>query len=334
MSKTYAVFPGLEALQQASRTRRWLDFPLVRETLDRASRQLAQITGETESLYRFLADNPRPYRADMERLFVAHTAIQVGIAAEVMEREQIDGLASCSMGDTARNVVNGATTLSQAVEIIWFTVKNRHLSPEGELSSVRPVSGDFSDEQIDWLDQTGVSVSLWSDRYAALSGTVEEIADISSRARSRGMKVRTLYPFPFHSRLMMPIAAVMREFTGTWHVNDPEIPSYSSILLRHIETPEDLKLEALDGAASPVRWMDAVRSMQADHGVTRLVNIGPTDTITAWITQSRRVSGVGFVDAWDICEPTEGSQAGEDEVADAAANDAGRGEAIDAAASR
>ncbi|HHZ09091.1 MAG TPA: ACP S-malonyltransferase [Rhizobiales bacterium] len=297
---TYAVYPGLEALQQASRTRRWLRLSEVSETLDEVSSYLSESTGRKEDIAGFLRENARPHRADMDRLFVAHTGIQVGISRAVMKRTRIDGLAGCSMGDLARGAVSGSATLRQMIGIVWHLAQYRHLSPPGELASVRPAEGIFDAAQLGWLRGTRLSLSLWSERYGALAGPSEAIAALKPRGRELGLKINQLYPYPFHSELMRPVAESVRGLVHGWDIRPPAVPVFSSIFLKHLVSADEMREEALAGASNPVHWFETVRSLRGE-GVTRIVNIGPTDTITSWIPQSAEFSDVEVVDAWDLC---------------------------------
>lgn len=299
--KTYAVYPGLEALQQASRTRRWLDLPEVADTLDEVSSYLAEATGKTEDIAGFLREHARPHRADMDRLFIAHTGMQVGISRAVMNRTRIDGLAGCSMGDLARGAVSGSATLQQMIGIVWHLAQFRHLSPPGELASVRPSEGIFGARQLEWLNESGLSLSLWSERYGALAGSSEAIEALKPRGRELGLKINQLYPYPFHSELMRPVAESVRALVRGWEIRPPAIPVYSSIFLKHLTTADEMREEALAGASNPVHWFETIRNLRNEFGVTRIVNIGPTDTITAWIPQSAEFSDIEVIDAWDLC---------------------------------
>ena len=299
--KTYAVYPGLEALKQASRTRRWLELTDVVETLDEVSSYLSEATGKKEDIAAFLREHARPHRADMDRLFIAHTAMQVGISRAVMKQTRVDGLAGCSMGDLARAAVSEATTLRQMIGIVWHLAQFRHLSPPGELASVRPVVGIFSAQQLQWLKGAGLSLSLWSERYGALAASSEAIEALKVRGRELGLKISQLYPYPFHSELMRPVAESIRALVQGWDIRPPAIPVYSSVFLRPIATADDVREEALAGASNPVHWFESIRNLRIVFGVTRIIYIGPTDTITAWIPQSAEFSDLDVVDAWDLC---------------------------------
>lgn len=299
--KSYAVFPGLEALFQASKTRRWLDLPQVAQTVREVSDYLSELTGEPEDISRFLMENARPHRADMDRMFVAHTAIQFGIARQVWDKLTIDGVVGCSVGDLARLAVSQVITLRETIDLVWFCALHRRLCPEGRMANVRPKEGCFSPAQLDWLNKTGISVSVWSDRHAAISGTNAEVDAIITQSSAHGLKIRTLYDYPFHSMAMAPVAQEIQRNVGRWHPEHAVLPVYSSVYLKHISTPQEMTEEALAGACCPVQWKRAVEKLADEHSVTHLVNIGPSDTLTAWIAESEIHANITVVDAWDLC---------------------------------
>lgn len=298
--RTYAVFPGLEALQQASKTRRWLGVREVADTMREVSAHLGKATGEKEDIAAFLTVNARPHRADMDRLFIAHTAVQVGISRAVMSRMPIDGLAGCSMGDLARGAVSGSATLTQMIDIVWHLARYRHLSPPGELATVRPLEGTFTEEQLQWIRNRGISVSLWSDRYGAFAGACDAIEALRPEAKALRLKINHMYPYPFHSDLMRPVAQSIRSLVEGWSIKPPAIPVYSSVFLKHLLTADDMREEALAGASNPVHWFETIRNLKS-KGVSRLVNIGPTDTITSWIPKSEEFGDITVIDAWELC---------------------------------
>lgn len=300
-AKTYAVFPGLEALFQASKTRRWLNLEPIRHTLREFSDALENITGRDEDLERFLRDNPRPHRADMDRMFVGHTGIQVGIAKMARRMVRVDGLVGCSVGDVARMAVSEVISLKETVDLIWLCTHHRRLCPPGRMANVRPLEGRFTTAQIAWLEATGISFSQWSDRHAAIAGTLAETDRIMAVAAEHDLKIRRLYDYPFHSEAMLPLMRENASIVARWHPARPSLPVFSSVFLRHIADPEETIQEGLAGACRPVKWKQSVETLTREHGVTRFLNIGPSDTLIGWIAESPDHPELAIIDAWDIC---------------------------------
>ncbi|MCB1386913.1 MAG: ACP S-malonyltransferase [Nitratireductor sp.] len=301
--RTFWLFPGLEALFQASRTRRWLDDPVVADTLAEVSAILSGLTGEAEDLGRFLSENARPHLADMDRMFVAHTGIQAGIARSLGRRETPDGYVGCSVGDLARIAVSGVLPLSETIDLVWFCTRQRKQCPPGIMSNVRPAEGRFSAAQLAFAANAGISFSHWSDRHAAVSGSGEAVAAFAEAAKAHGLKTRQLYAYPFHSTAMLPLAHQMAANTGRWHPSPPCLPVYSTVELAFIQSVEETVSEALAGACRPVRWKQALDDLAHHHGMTRLVNIGPSDTLTGWIADNADYRDLEVLEAWDLCDP-------------------------------
>jgi len=196
--------------------------------------------------------------------------------------------------------VSGALGLRETIDLVWFCANQRHLSPKGRMANVRPVEGRFTQVQLDWLDETGLPVSLWSDRHAAIAGTIDETDKVMAVARQAGLKIRHIYDYPFHSPVMLPMAEKIAAHAGRWPVQEPKLPVFSSVRVCHIREPAELRMEALAGACEPVHWKKSVDTLIREHGVERFVNIGPTDTLTSWIETSEAHQQVEVVEAWDI----------------------------------
>ncbi len=303
---TYAVFPGLEALMQASKSRRWLGHREVARTLEEVSGYLAQLTGQSEDISRFINDNHRPHLTDLDRMFIGHVAIQVGIAREVFDEIQVDGLVGCSIGDLARLHLSGALTLPETVDLAWYCAMHRRQCPPGRMANVRPLEGRFTDDQLDWLASTGISLSLWSDRHAALAASDTEIDAVVAPAAGYGLKIRKVYDYPFHSSAMLPLAERILADSARWDVRPAHTSVFSSVWLRALSSPEETAREALAGATQPVLWKETIDRLHREHGVSRLLNIGPSDTVTAWIADSPEHGNLTVVEAWDLtrCDVT------------------------------
>jgi malonyl CoA-acyl carrier protein transacylase len=299
--KTYAIFPGLDALFVATQTRRWLTDSHVVAALDETSAILAGLTGREESLVGFLRDNQRPHLADFDRTLVALTAVQVGIARAVRQHLPFDGLTGCSHGDAARLVIAESVSLQHVVELLWLFAEMRLRCPQGSTAFIRAAEGDLTVEQLDWLGSAPITLSQWSSRHATAAGTDEAMAALREPARALGIKIRPVLPYPVHSPVMAPAVAEVYSQAYRWQVNPARVPLFSSIYVRPISSPAEIMEEAAAGAVSAVRWMETLVSLANDHGVTRFVNIGPSNTLTGWVLESDSVSHVTMVDAWDVC---------------------------------
>jgi acyl transferase domain-containing protein len=299
-NKTYAVFPGLDALWQEARTRKWLETSNVREFLDHASNYAFKITGQEYRIENFLREHSPRQVANLDHLFLAHASLQFAIYKHVRHLHRIDGLVDCSAGYLARLAASESLGYEEAIALTWLQAKSRHLAPKGILANVRPAQGEFTIDQIEWLKSKFESVSIWSNRHAAVPGTSDKIAESVAEATAQNLKIRKMYPYPFHSKAMIPAAEFMRAETANWELKQPTLPVYSSVWLRHISDPEDIREESLAIAYSPVLWLDSLNDLATNYGVTHLLNIGPSNTLTGWINESVLSSQLKVIDTLDL----------------------------------
>lgn len=299
-NKTYAVFPGLDALWQEARTRKWLESSAVTKFLDHASIFASKTTGREFRIEEFLRERSPRHIGNLDNLFLAHASLQFAIYMHVCKSHKIDGLVDCSAGYLARLAVSGSLNFEEAVALTWLQAKSRHLAPRGVLANVRPAQGEFVSSQLEWLKNSFESVSIWSNRHAAIPGTSDQIAESMTRAVEHNLKIRKMYPYPFHSKAMIPAADFMRAETANWQLKQPVLPVYSSVWLRHIADPEEIREESLAIVYSPVLWLDSLRDLVDNHGVTHLLNIGPSNTLTSWISDSDFSPQLTVVDALDL----------------------------------
>jgi [acyl-carrier-protein] S-malonyltransferase len=91
---------------------------------------------------------------------------------------------------------------------------------------------------------------------------------------------------PFHSSLLAPAAARLRERLREVTIKAPCVPVINNIDVAAESSPERIRDALARQAAAPVRWAETVRKM-ADDGVTHIVECGP-GKVLAGLT--RRIS--------------------------------------------
>jgi len=79
---------------------------------------------------------------------------------------------------------------------------------------------------------------------------------------------------PFHSSLMQPAAARLRDFLAHVTLKEPRIPLINNVDVAQETDPARIKDALVRQAAAPVRWVETIRRM-ADQGVTHVVECGP-----------------------------------------------------------
>jgi [acyl-carrier-protein] S-malonyltransferase len=108
---------------------------------------------------------------------------------------------------------------------------------------------------------------------AGHTGAVKRAMEV---AKARGAKRALPLPVsaPFHSSLMAPAAARLREALSGITVEAPRIPVVHNFDVKSHGDPDDIRKALVSQADHPVRWVECVRAMAA-QGATHVFECGP-----------------------------------------------------------
>jgi [acyl-carrier-protein] S-malonyltransferase len=108
---------------------------------------------------------------------------------------------------------------------------------------------------------------------AGHAGAVERAV---AAAKARGAKRAIPLPVsaPFHSSLLAPAAARLKERLASIEVRPPRIPVVNNVDAAVYGEPERIKDALVRQADHPVRWVECVRAI-AGQGVTHVAECGP-----------------------------------------------------------
>ena len=124
-----------------------------------------------------------------------------------------------------------------------------------------------------------------------ISGTVNAVQKASEYARELG--ARRIIPLAvagaFHSPIMQEAADLMTEAYKEANFNPPKIPFFSTIEVRPLSDPEEIRVVMGRQIASPVKWHQSVEAMHA-LGVDTFIEVGVGDVLSGLI--KRIVPGV------------------------------------------
>ncbi len=115
-----------------------------------------------------------------------------------------------------------------------------------------------------------------------VSGEVAGVERAMELAKAAGAKrtVRLAVSGAFHSPLMAPAAPGLDAALSAARWADPSFPVYSNVTARRVgdaATAKDLLLKQL---TSPVRWVQVIQAMAADHPGATFVEMGPGNVLT------------------------------------------------------
>jgi [acyl-carrier-protein] S-malonyltransferase len=115
-----------------------------------------------------------------------------------------------------------------------------------------------------------------------VSGEVAGVEKAMELAKAAGAKraVRLQVSGAFHSPLMAPAAVGLDAALSGARWSDPSYPVYSNVTAKKVGDAGTAKQLLLQQLTSPVRWVQVIRAMSADHPGATFVEMGPGNVLT------------------------------------------------------
>jgi [acyl-carrier-protein] S-malonyltransferase len=142
------------------------------------------------------------------------------------------------------------------------------------------------------------AVNFNAPGQVVIAGHAEAVGRAVDAARARGARRAVPLPVsaPFHSSLLAPAAARLREHLRSVRVQTPRIPVIHNVDVRSYDDPERIKDALVRQADHPVRWVECVRAM-AGQGVTLVAECGPGKVLAPLVKRiAEGAEGVALLD--------------------------------------
>jgi [acyl-carrier-protein] S-malonyltransferase len=108
-----------------------------------------------------------------------------------------------------------------------------------------------------------------------ISGEKAAVEAAIAAAKEKGVRGMPLpVSAPFHSPLMAPAAAVMREALAAARVVAPACPVVANVTARPTSDPDEIRRLLVEQVTGRVRWRESIGWMATDGGVGRFVEVG------------------------------------------------------------
>jgi len=285
-NKIAFVFPG-----QGSQSVGMLDAfgadPVVASTLNEASDaigfDLSEMihTGPAETLA--LTENTQPV--------MLTSAIAIYRAWLAASGTVPSMMAGHSLGEYTAYVAAGAIGFHDAVPLVRFRAQAMQAAVPVGAGSMAAIVG-MNDAAVIELclasqKSTGKiveAVNFNAPSQVVIAGDKEAVDDASANAKPAGAKLVAplAVSAPFHSSLLQPAAAPLREYLSKITITPPGIAVVNNVDVTVVDDPVDIKDTLIRQAYSPVRWVQTIEYMSR-AGITHVVECGPGKVLAGMI---------------------------------------------------
>ena len=190
-------------------------------------------------------------------------------------------VAGHSLGEYSALVAAGVMAFKDAVPLVRFRAQAmQEAVPVGQ-GGMAAILG-LSDEDVAAVcleaSAAGVveAVNFNAPAQVVIAGTKAAVERACEVAKAKGAKRALVLPVsaPFHSSLLKPASDKLREYLAGVSFSAPSIPLINNVDVAIVMDPASIKDALVRQAASPVRWVETVKEMQAS-GITHVIECGP-----------------------------------------------------------
>jgi [acyl-carrier-protein] S-malonyltransferase len=270
------VFPG-QGSQSLGMMAAYGDSPIIRGTFDEASaalgRDLWQLVteGPAEALNQTVNTQPLMLTAGIA---VWRLWLDKGGAQPAM-------VAGHSLGEYSALVAAGVLSLKDAVPLVELRAKAmQEAVPAGE-GAMAAILGLDSAVVIATCNETAQgqvvqAVNFNSPEQTVIAGHKAAVERAAEACKAKGAKRAVMLPVsaPFHCSLMQPAAEKLKARLADVAVSPPLTLVINNVDVATVSEPDGVRAALVRQAASPVRWVETMRAMQA-AGVTHVYECGP-----------------------------------------------------------
>jgi len=188
-------------------------------------------------------------------------------------------VAGHSLGEYTALVAAGAISFKDCLPLVRFRAQSmQEAVPEGRgaMAAILNLDDDLVRAACAEAGGEVQAVNFNAPGQVVIAGEKEAVARAIEKCKEKGAKRALPLPVsaPFHSSLMKPAGEKLKTRLQGVNVSAPAIPLVNNVDVKIETDPARIKDALARQAASPVRWVETVRSMAAS-GVTHIVECGP-----------------------------------------------------------
>lgn len=270
------VFPG-QGSQSAGMLNGYGDIPVIREVLTEASDILKQ------DIAKLVAEGPAE---ELNKTVNTQPVMVTAAWAAYRAWQELGGqepamVAGHSLGEYTALVVAGSISFAQALPLVRQRAQAMQEAVPAGVGAMAALLG-LDDEAAraacaeSAQGEVVEAVNFNSPGQIVIAGHAAAVQRAIAAAKARGAKRAVALPVsaPFHSSLMAPAAARLREVLETAEVKAPRIPVVHNIDAQTRSDPASVRDALVRQADHAVLWADCIKAFAA-AGVTHVYECGP-----------------------------------------------------------
>ncbi len=300
------IFPGQGSQYVGMGTALAERYPVAAQTLAEADERLGF------SLSRLMAEGPEDELTETKNAQPAILVHSVAALRAAGSRLPTPAFAAGhSLGEFSAHVAAGTLSFADALAVVRLRGElmfQAGLERPGAMAAVLGL-GDREIEAVCSRVDAGTCqpANFNSEGQVVFSGDVAGVEQGMALAKEAGAKrcMPLKVSGAFHSTLMEPAAAALRERLAGVEFHDPAYPVVSNVTAAAVTSGSEARALLVRQVTSPVRWSASIATMLA-AGVDRFVEVGPGNVLA---TLNRR-NAQGVPSTW-LGEPDDFASLGE-----------------------
>ncbi len=217
-------------------------------------------------------------------------------AARVLDEKGVraDFVAGHSLGEYSALVAAGSLKLTDAVRLV--RKRGQYMQEAvpvgaGAMAALLGITPEAAEEACREAAQGQVvsPANFNSPGQLVIAGDKAAVERAVELAKTRGAKRALMLNVsaPFHCALMKPAAERLATDLSAVEILDPRVPLVNNVDAQVVRTAADVRDGLKRQVASPVRWVDCIRTLAAS-GCARYIEVGPGKVLSGLVRQIDR----------------------------------------------
>jgi [acyl-carrier-protein] S-malonyltransferase len=205
-----------------------------------------------------------------------------------------DVVAGHSLGEYSAHVAAGTLELADAVKLV--RKRGQYMQeavPYGEGAMAAVLKADRTLVERICAEVPGLveAVNYNSPQQIVIAGETHAVSEAGTKLKAAGARASSLpVSAPFHSTLMEPAEARLRDDIQQVTFRDPEVPVYVNVDATPVTDASASREALIRQVSRPVLWEETVRRMIAD-GVSLFVEVGPGRVLSGLLVRIDKRAG-------------------------------------------